>query len=273
MSRYFLAITLLFNFLNSFAQTYEELVSKSADYLEAKEYAAAEETLKLAMRQEPGNPSNIFLLSNLGTIQRELGKYGEAIISYNSALSKYSNNTLVLLNRAALFCEIDSLEAAKKDYGIILSYKDDNVEALYRRGLIFLTEKNYLAAENDFANILSINPDNDLAQNGLILVMKSRKEWTQAEEKYTDLIFNNKNKADFYIGRAECYLELNKLARAKSDLQKAIELKSEDPVLYILRGRLNLKQFDKFSASQDFQKAQKLGADDVLVKEYLDLCK
>ncbi len=273
MNRFFLAFALLFIAFDSFSQTYEELVSKSADYVEAKEYAAAEEVLKLAMRKEPGNQGNVLLLCNLGTIQRRLGKTDEALISYNSALSKFPSNTLLLQNRAALFCEIDSLDAAKRDYDIILSYDNDNTEALYRRGLIYVSEKNYLAAETDFDRILSIDPDNTLAENSLALVMKSKGDWDSAEEKYTDLIYKYKNVPDFYIGRAECYLELKKLARAKSDLQKALELKSEDPLLYIIKGRLNLRQFDKFNARQDFLKAQELGANEDIIKEYLTLCK
>ncbi|MDU1903734.1 MAG: tetratricopeptide repeat protein [Dysgonomonas sp.] len=273
MSRYFFVITFILIAFNSFSQTYEELVNKSMDYLEAKEYEAAEETLKLAMRKEPGNEANILLLSNLGTIQRHLGKKEEALISYTSALSKYPNNTFALQNRAALFCEMDSLAAAMRDYNIILSYDEDNVEALYRRGLIYMSEKNYLAAEADFEQALDINPNYVPVQGSLAFAIKTRGDWEGAEEKYTDLIYNNKSQPDFYIHRAECYLNMKKLARAKEDLRKAEELKSQDPLLYIVRGQLNLHQFDKFAAREDFKKAQEMGADEDLVNHYLPLCK
>jgi len=273
MNRFFVAITLLLLVFNAFSQSYEDLVSKSLDYIDAKEYEAAEETLKQAMRKEPANAGNILLLSNLGTIQRNLGKKQDALISYTSALSKYPNNAFVLQNRAALLCEMDSLNAALADYNIILSFDKDNMEALYRRGLIYLSEKNYLAAESDFEQAISINPNYIPAQTSLAFSMKSKGDWTQAEEKYTDLIYKYKTNPDLYIGRAECYLNLKKLARAKDDLHKAKELKSQSPMLYIVSGQLNLQQFDKYSATQDFMKAQELGADEKLIKEYLSLCK
>lgn len=273
MSRYFFAITFIFIAFNSFSQTYEELVSKSLDYLEAKEYEAAEETLKLAMRKEPGNEGNILLLSNLGTIQRELGKKEEALISYTSALSKYPNNVFVLQNRAALLCEMDSLNAAMRDYNVILTYDEENLEALYRRGLVYMSEKNYLSAEDDFERAIAINPNYVPAQSSLALAIKTRGDWEEAEKRYTDLIYKYKSHPDFYIHRSECYLNMKKLARAREDLRKAEELKSQDPLLYIIRGQLNIQQFDKFAAKQDFMKAQEMGADEELINYYLSLCK
>ncbi|QIK55907.1 tetratricopeptide repeat protein [Dysgonomonas sp. HDW5B] len=273
MNRYFfIAIFFLVSFFSS-AQTYEELVSKSLDYLDAKEYAAAELALKEAMRKEPANEGNILLLANLGTIQRHLGKSEEALISYSSALSKYPNNIFVLQNRAALYCELDSLNAAMKDYNIILSMDEKNIEALYRRGLIFMSEKNLLAAESDFEQILEINPENVLALSSLAFSLKSRGEWIEAEDKYTDLIFKYKNQPEFYVNRAECYLQLDKKGRAKSDLDKAQQLGYNDPLLYILKGQLDIHQFDKFSAKRNFEKALEMGANKEIIKQYLLLCK
>lgn len=273
MNKYFFIAAFFLTSLISSAQTYDELVTKSLDYQEAKEYAAAEQMLKEAMRKEPGNEGNILLLSNLGTIQRQLGKPEEALVSYSSALSKYPNNIFVLQNRAALFCELDSLSGALKDYNIILSLDEDNVEALYRRGLIYMAEKNLLAAESDFGRILEIRPDNIAALSSLAFALKSRKDWAGAEEKYTDLIYKYKSQPEFYVNRAECYLQLNKQGRAKSDLDKAKELGYTDPLLYILKGQLDIHQYDKFSAKRNFEKALELGANEELIKQYLLLCK
>lgn len=273
MSKYFiLGIFFLTNLFSS-AQTYDQWVSKSLDDLDAKNYAAAELALKEAMRKDPANEGNILLLTNLGTIQRQLGKTQEALISYNSALGKYPNTIFILQNRAALFCEIDSLDAARRDYNAILSLDEDNIEALYRRGLIYMSEKNVLAAEADFEQILTINPDNVSALSSLALALKKRGEWAEAEDKYTDLIFKYKNRAEFYVNRAECYLQLDKKARAKSDLDQALQLGYNEPLLYILKGQLDIRQFDKYSAKRNFEKALELGADKQMIEEYLLLCK
>lgn len=273
MNRYLLFVVTLFLTFSVFSQTYEELVSKSMDYIESKDYAAAEITLQEAMRKEPANEGNILLLSNLGTIQRKLGKKQEALVSYSSALGKYPKAIFALQNRAALFCELDSLQAAKRDYTLILSIDPNNMDALYSRGLIFLAEKNFLAAETDFEQMLTINPNNVQALSSIAFLLKSKEDWNAAEEKYTDLIYKYKSQPVFYVNRAECYLQLKKLSRAKDDLNKAKQLGYEDALLYILRGQFYLQQYDKLSAKQDFTKAQELGADKELIRGYLSLCK
>ena len=67
--RTFLIIIGLFLFIgNSFAQSYEELIEKSYDFVDKGDLVSAEESLKAAMRKEPANPLNYALLTNLGTI-------------------------------------------------------------------------------------------------------------------------------------------------------------------------------------------------------------
>ena len=79
--RTFLIIIGLFLFIgNSFAQSYEELIEKSYDFVDKGDLVSAEESLKAAMRKEPANPLNYALLTNLGTIQRRQGKLEEALI-------------------------------------------------------------------------------------------------------------------------------------------------------------------------------------------------
>ena len=91
--RTFLIIIGLFLFIgNSFAQSYEELIEKSYDFVDKGDLVSAEESLKAAMRKEPANPLNYALLTNLGTIQRRQGKLQEALISYTSALSGHTKN-------------------------------------------------------------------------------------------------------------------------------------------------------------------------------------
>lgn len=270
---FFLSFLLVFTVIKVYSQTYEELVSKSVDYVESKDFAAAEQVLQEAMRKEPANPGNILLLSNLGTIQRTLGKPDDALISYNSALSKYPKTISILMNRAALFCELDSLNLAMRDYNVVLSVSPDNIPALLQRGLLYLNEKNLLAAENDFNHILEIQPQNIQAKSNLAFALKKRGDWINAEKEYTDLIYDNRSIPDLYVNRAECYLNLNKLGRASEDLRKGQELGYDDAFLYILKGQLNLQQFDKAVAKQNFEKALSLGANKEAIDQYLLLCK
>ncbi len=201
--------------ISSHAQTYEEMVSRSIDYVEMNDYAAAEQALKAALRKEPANPNNTMLMVNLGTIQRNLGKLDEALLSYNVAIEKFPESAFIRHNRAALYCEMNRFSDAMKDYNTILLSDPKDTEAIYRRALIYMSEKNLMSAEEDFEKILEIEPKNLNAEMGLALILKRRSQWKEAEEKYSDLIYENKSVAELYSHRAECYLRLNRLARAR----------------------------------------------------------
>ena len=120
------------------AQSYTDYIDSSFIYIEAGNLTKAENALLKALRTEPANPGNVLLLSNLGTIQRNLGKLPEALQSYNNALVMSPKSLTLLNNRAALWAEMDSLQRAKDDYSSILFIDEKNEESLYRRGLIFL---------------------------------------------------------------------------------------------------------------------------------------
>ena len=103
-----------------YAQTYEKFVEKSFDFLDKNDLVSAEESLRAAMRLEPGNPNNYALLMNLGTIQRRQGKLEDALLSYTAALSRHPNNEAILENRAGLYTEMGEIEKATNDYNALL---------------------------------------------------------------------------------------------------------------------------------------------------------
>lgn len=273
MKKIYITFFTLFLTLTLSAQTYVDMINNAMDLIEQKDYSAAEQAIKAALRKEPGNANNPMLMVNLGTIQRNLGKLEEALISYNVAVEKYPDNIFIRHNRAALYCEMDNFDQALNDYNSILLSDPKDTEALYRRGLIYLSNKNLFSAEEDFEKIVEIAPENVKGKMGLASIMKRRNEWKEAEEVYSYLIYKNGPIADLYFNRAECYMELNRLGRAKEDVNKAIELGYTDSPIYILRGKIKLAQYDKRSAKEDFMKAKELGANSTLVDDLLTLCK
>ena len=132
------------------AQTYDELIDFSFKYIEANDLQAAETSLKKAMQLEPANQRNVLLLSNLGTIQRRLGKKEDAIVSYTAALSRSPRNVTFLSNRASLYAEMGQPENAITDYTSLLWIEENNEDVLYERGLLYLQVKNYQMAQADF---------------------------------------------------------------------------------------------------------------------------
>lgn len=271
---YLLTVLLLASTCTLFAQKgYEEYVKDALDYTEQRDFAAAEQSYKAALRKEPANAGNVMLLMNLGTIQRYLGKFDEALVSYDVVAQQYPTLSYILMSRALLYCDMERYENALKDYNTVVLHNADDKDALYERGLLYITMRELDAAEGDFRNILSLDENNVKAKSGLAMVLKRRGEWKDAEKMYSDLIAEDKKNGELFANRAECYLYLKKLRSMSDDLDKAIEYNYTDVSVYVLRGQLKLAQFDKSSAKEEFLKAKDMGANAELMNEFIQLCK
>ncbi len=259
--------------LNMGAQTYAEWVNNSYDFLEKNELAAAEECLKSAMRQEPGNPANYALLCNLGTIQRRQEKYADALASYTTALSRQPSDVTLLENRASLYAQLGEVEKAITDYTVLLINQPENQEALYCRGLLYLQQRDYIHAEEDFEQILNVNKNSLQGQVGHAILEKMRGNYDDSEQLYNYLIGRMPNEWPLYEGRADLYFLMGKNGRAMADINKLFTETTPTAALYVLRGKVKLAQYEKTSAAADFQKAQEMGYDPAVIAELMKMAK
>ena len=244
------------------AQTYEELIGRSYDYLDRGDLPAAEQALKAALHLEPANRNNFALLSNLGTIQRRMGLRDEALTSYTAALGLQPDNKLILTNRAELFVERGETELALADYEALLRADPADIDARFRRGMLYVELKEFMSADADFERILQIDPDSKPGRLGFALLDKARGNYADSEAVLNYLIGRDPNDLQLYEERAELYFLMKKNARAMADLRRVFAGEKEPSAyLYILRGKVRLAQYEKEAAAADFKKALDLGAD------------
>ena len=267
----FLVFIALLLACNGFAQTYEEYLQKSYDFLDKNDLPSAEESLKTAMRQEPANPLNYALLSNLGTIQRRQGKLQDALLSYTSALSGHTNDITILENRASLYSELGETEKALTDYNTLLHEDPTHQESLYNRGLLYIQLKQFLWAEQDFDKIMEINEKSVRARLGHAILEKARGNFDESERIYNYLISEMPNDLVLYEGRADLYFRTGKNARAMNDISKVFNEGKPTAGLYVLRGKIKLAQYEKERAAIDFKKAESMGYDKATIDELMKL--
>lgn len=266
-------IVCLLTATGSYAQTYEQLIEKSYDFLDKNDLVSAEESLRSAMRKEPGNPMNYALLTNLGSIQRRQGKLEEALLSYTAALSGRPDNPTILENRASLYSELGDSEKALSDYNALLIVEPTNEEALYCRGLIYIQKKNYIWAEQDFDKILEINEKSVRARLGHAILEKMRGNYEESEKIFNYLIDQMPRDWLLYEGRADVYFMMGKNARAMADINKVFTESKPGASLYVLRGKVKLAQYEKTSAATDFQQALEMGYDPIVIEELMKMTK
>ena len=204
------------------AQTLDYMgwVGRSANHIEQNRLDSAAVALQKAMALEPANDNNPVLLLNLGILQRQLGLYDDAYISFTASMGNNPMPDVVLHNRASLLCDMERFDEAMEDYSTLIRNYPEDVEAYYRRGLLFLEKNERAKAEDDFKASDAIDPDNMYTKLSKALLYKLDDNWEAAEKVYTGLI-QSSSKVDpsFYLNRTECYVNTDQIFRASADLR------------------------------------------------------
>ena len=243
----------------SSAQNYDELITRSFDYLEADSLPEAEEALREALRIEPGNPGNGMLLLNLGTIQRRQGKLKEAEDSYTIGLAFLPNNLTLLNSRAQLFAEMEKYPEAINDYTEVIYQEPENENAYYERALCKLMNQDTLGARLDLEQIDRFNPNSAKSRLGMAYVYKAQQMWREASELYDALIERNPRNASLLRERAEVFYFSNRMGAALDDVNKSIDFDPRDPYSYLLRAQIRYAKGDREYARRDLNQALELG--------------
>jgi len=241
------------------AQTYDELIDKAMDAVEQDSLLQAENFFKEALRLEPANMRNSLLFSNLGTIQRRMGKKKEALESYSLALNKTPYSVKMLLNRASLLMEMNDMERAYTDYCSVLDLDNKNLEALMFRAYIYMKRRQYQDARLDYRSYLEIDPGNKTARLGMALVNQKDKRFHESLEEFNRLIVDFPEDVSLLKARAELEIEMNSLDLALLDLENASKLAKDDPEIYVMCGDIYLLQNKKREAYAAFERAIELG--------------
>ena len=257
----------------SFAQTYDELIAKSFDFIDADSLSQAEDALREALRIEPGNPSNGMLLLNLGTIQRRQGKLKEAEDSYTIGLAFLPKNLTLLNNRAQLFAEMEKYPEAIEDYTEVIYQEPENENAYYERALCKLMNQDTLGARLDLEQIDRFNPNSAKSRLGMAYVYKAQEMWREASELYDALIERNPRNASLLRERAEVFYFSNRMGAALDDVNKSIDFDPRDPYSYLLRAQIRYAKGDKEFARRDLNQALELGLNKDEVKDLIEKLK
>ena len=211
-----------------------------------------------AFKEEPENPSNSLILSNIATLQRYQGKLSEAVKNYSLALDMTPHAVTLLLNRAALYVQMDSVQRAIDDFERVCELDMYNTEARYSLGVLAMERGDNKLAEDYFTEIKRINPNSGLYHEGMGLLHKRSGNHARAVELFTQVI-KVQPSAQLLAHRADCYLAMKKLNDATADIRAALEMTPDDPYLYVLRAKLNKLRFQRDDMNRDIDRAVALG--------------
>ena len=259
MKRIKLILIAVFACFQLSAQTYDELITRAMNAVESDSLYQAETWFKKALQLEPANMRNALLFSNLGTIQRRMGKNQEALESYSLALNLTPYSITMLLNRASLYLDMDYLDKAYVDYCNVIDLDAKNQEALGFRAYIYMRRRQYQDARNDYQKLLEVVPGDKTARIGMAMVNQKLQRYRESLEEFNRLIVDYPTEVSLLKARAELEVEMNTLELALLDLESAVKMAPNDAEIYVMCGDIYLAQGRNREAYVAYEKAVELG--------------
>lgn len=244
---------------------YFQYIDSAQTYIYSHDWPKAEQWLTKAFLIDPDNPGNSMVLSNIATLQRYQGRLAEAVKNYSLALDMTPHAVTLLLNRAALYVEMDSVQRAIDDFERVCELDMYDTEARYSLGVLAMERGDNKRAEDLFNEIKRINPNSGLYHEGMGLLHKRNGNFSRAAELFSQVI-KVQPSAQLLGNRADCYLAMKRLNDAEDDIRTALEMTPDDPYLYVLRAKLNKLRFQREDMARDIDTAVSLG----LSRDYIN---
>ena len=170
--RIFFSTLLLALTMSLFAQDFRTLCNSGIKHIADRNYKKATECFMKATELGENEQELTYAYANLAYSQQMCGELDKALKSYNTAIGNDNSKIALMLQRANIFLQLDSLKKALADYDNILAKEPSNSGALFFRATIYSEMDEYRKAKEDYLKLLSLEPDNDNVKLGLALLYK-----------------------------------------------------------------------------------------------------
>lgn len=251
---------------------YINLVGKADSAIAQSNWTEAENALLNAMKEQPANPANVLLLSNLAMIQFQQGKDSLALNTINDAHIIAPKSITVLNNRARILKSMGLINEAYLTYEQILTIDSTLIEPRYMHGIIALSNKDITTAFSDFTILEKNAPTEELTLDGMALYYFHIQNFTKAIPYFNKLIEINPS-IDNYSNKILCHLFCDELSDASSTINDAIKLYPIAGDFYLYRALLNHLYFRQDDSDTDIKKAIQLGVSTEKAKAWQQMIK
>ncbi len=205
-------------------------------------------------------PENAILVNTRGLVYWAMGDMrGQALADFDQAVMLDPNFLSPMNNRASMYGEQTSFNAAIREYTALLEQDPYYAFAYSNRALIYKVTGDFDRALEDTQRAIELDP---LATNAYLIegdVYVALYEFELALDDYTRAIETDPLYAYAYSCRASYYMSFGEYELSLQDWDKVIELEPENPDNYYTRGILLKELGDLEAALSDLRQASALG--------------
>jgi tetratricopeptide (TPR) repeat protein len=214
------------------------------------------------------HPGMADVRANLGAALAHEGRYDEAIAEYRLALSSMPRNDEIRTNLAIAYFKKGDLQNARSEFEEVRRAQPRNTQSVILLGEIDLR----LGRPEEAAAILcpleadnASNPDFEYVLGSALIQTGKRREGVERLEK----VAQETNGADAYLLAGSTLIDMNDFARARRDLEAALQLNPNLPRVYTMVGMARDMDGDAASAEPVLREALKRDPNDFDANLYL----
>jgi tetratricopeptide (TPR) repeat protein len=182
----------------------------------------AEVALSLFKAATEANPNiEQYWISYTNTLIH-LKQFEEAEVNYKKAIKFRPNFIIILSNLGSMFKDLSRLDEAEATYKKVIELKTDNAEIYYNLSIVLEALEKLDEAEVSYKKAIKLKPDLVNAHYNLSVILQKVKKLNEAEASYKKTIELKPDHVDALNNLGALLLDLNKLAESKTILKKSI---------------------------------------------------
>lgn len=251
---------------------YLQMADSARVHIAEERWGDAARCTREALRIDPANVGNVMLFSNLGLAAGMEGKIGEAMQSFDIALSRAPKNLAILTSKAKVLVHASDTEGALQTLDEIL--REDSVAEwpLQTRGLLRMRGHDFKGAYSDFSLLAKSWPRNTWGPAGMAKCMELQGYPSEAAGYYRDAISRageeDPDLVEFQLGLIENLGHTGKTEEGLEITKEALKMRPNDGRLYLLRGWLKRQLLIYREAEADKKLAIAYGVDPQTVERF-----
>jgi tetratricopeptide (TPR) repeat protein len=226
-------------------------LSKSGNYTEA---------LNIIRTELTDQPRWDELLAEKGYILFLLNNYKDAVRAYSQAIEISPRKSNYYLGRAKVYVESDQSTKAIQDMERVLREKPEMLILLKEIGMLYSSAGNYRQATNYIQQYLLYYPQ---SSEGHFLdgsVHYEGGQYMKALISFNQCLELDTSRAEYFIGRANTFLNMDTWTYAIKDYSMALDLDPFNPVTWYSMGLCYLRSGDREGAKTIFETAARYGS-------------
>jgi len=230
-----------------------QLFEQIATYIRDNHLPEAEKELNAILRVTPDQP---VALNLLGTVRAKQNRLLEAETLFLRALRKDSKFTGARMNLVYLYMLKRAPDKAILQLNEVVASEPDNFDARVMLGDAYLGKNDLQKAEENYLGALDGHLDNASALLGLAQISRLKGETKEPAiylNRVATLTAGSKSPELLYKFGMEA-MRANMFDEAKSALQRAVEMRPNDPSYVLALGIAQLRKTDLFEAEKLFRR-------------------